>query len=158
MADLINSLIACIQKYGALDYRDWTTQEIFMWEEIPEDVKWYIVEESQFTGAIIPDDYIQFTTLLKPQPKEYFLGKYTYMRDSFGDEDYPYFIKYEDGTLINTANLYPEQKIKTTGVLWILGGSGLCADAYYAKNKLAEDDLIQFAGATFWKNGKLIKQ
>lgn len=158
--NFIVDAIRAIEKRGNLDgfLEDLGWLALNMWETLTDEEKWEILYYSGFTGVSIPDDYLQFATLLRPMPKDHFFAKYSWLKDSLGDQDYPYSIKYEDGTVIWTPDLEPEQKIKSTGVLWVLGGAGLCNDEYYAKNKKAEDDLIKYSGAIFWKNGEIIKQ
>lgn len=160
MEDFISSVIDYLYRHGNLDGYEWEYKFNFpnMWEDLTDEEKWNILHYARYTGIAIPDEYIQFGTLQKPMPKDHFLARYTYMKDSLGDENYPYVIKYEDGTEIWTPELEPESKIKSTGVLWILGGAGLCEDVYYTKNKAAEDDLMIYSGAIFWKDGKIIKQ
>lgn len=156
----VDSVVDYLYRHGSLEgyYYEYEWEFYNMWELLSDEDKWQILVDAQFTGAIIPDEYLIFGTVLKPMPKEHFLGKYTYLKDSLGDADCPYSIRYEDGTIIWTPDLEPEQRIKSTGVLWVLGGSGLCEDVYYAKNKVAEDDLIIYAGAIFFKDGQIIKQ
>lgn len=158
-------LVAAIINNG---HRDWpidglNTKQVLDFAELSPEEKRLVFQKIRYSGMIADGEMEeQIPSTLVPTDKRHMIQiveEAIWDNDPVEMEDMNhYWVGYQDGKIINTADITERQRLPKKGLIWISAGGGDSYPNYWAKDSRAKAEMMDYLDMSEWKEGRQLEK
>ena len=143
----MNDFVYNLKRFGQIADN---SADMHIWDEIDDKSKLYYLWESEIDGVCSVDDYLSIGECIMETNKRDLIGT---LRDELDnkmwgydvEDSNHYTIKYANGEVIHSEDI-EDGKLRKTGIIWICPTGGITYNRFFAVNKRAKQDMLDYMG------------